>query len=239
MSWLFRVRPVTTLAPMRRAAAAPSWGGFTGTHWLTSDGLAGSYADAATNAAARVVFPGASIGTFTFAGWIRNLSGVGPFAGDTSDSQPSISFYDDGNIEIDLTDTTMVIGTITGGATPIASWTHVALVCDGSTLAYYENGVATGTPITISGTYAAADSLQLTRSLNACDTRSPAIWSSALSAGQVAALYALGVAGDPRTIASGPVHWWPADGDSGTTITDRGSAGTCNLTLHGGVTIGS
>ncbi len=35
----------------------------------------------------------------------------------------------------------------------------------------------------------------------------------------------------------GPEHWWPADGDSGTTVTDRGSVGGCNLTLHGGVTI--
>jgi hypothetical protein len=35
----------------------------------------------------------------------------------------------------------------------------------------------------------------------------------------------------------GPAHWWPGDGDSGATVTDRGSVGTCNLALHGGVTI--
>ena len=60
---------------------------------------------------------------------------------------------------------------------------------------------------------------------------------------ELAELHTLGPTHDLRE-ASGDylgdvAHWWPADGDSGTTVTDRGLVGGCNLTLNGNVTIGA
>lgn len=244
---------MTTLAPRRAAASSFS---YTGNRYLTSTGAAGSYADAATSAAARVVFPGATLGTYTVAFWAKwsltsPTSPVRVFEV-SDDAQPRVGLYafDDGapGFGADAYDAG---GSLFGGGTDIyestTPWHHYAITCNGSNaFVLYSNGAAVDTfdPSAGAYTYAAVDaltlfgrydhSLPLTGSM-----RQPAIWSSALSGANVSALYALGTTGDPRTIGAGPVHWWPADGDTSPTITDRGSVGTCNLTLHGGVSIGT
>jgi len=221
----------------------------TGTHYLSSDG---SYADAATSAAARVCFSGTGAPTFTFAAWITPTA--------YTSGQHAMQVSDDGAPSAALRVNTAAgfVGALANAAGTSDSVTgdqsgavHVALVCNGSTAVLYENGVSKGSVSLPATPYASVDAFTLFADYAhanrmAGDIRSPAIWDRALSGDEVVSLALDASPGhDLReqyvdylgSGQAGPVHWWPADGDSGTTVTDRGSVGGCNLTLHGGVTI--
>lgn len=245
MSWIYRIRPVTSLALQRKPAVSSF--SYLGNRYLTSDGLAGSYADAATSAAARVVFGGASAPTCTVSFWAQS-TGVASqsFYIDVSDDgAPRLSALTLDNDELDtlISDTSTPLSGSTAYSLAAAGWHHVAYVSTAGDVEVFLDGVGSGASSN-TGTWSTVDALTLFADYAhanrlAGSLRNVCIYSSALSAGNVSSLYGLGETGDPRTAAGGPTHWWPGDGDSGTTITDRGSAGTCNLTLHGGVTIGT
>lgn len=231
---------------LRTAVMAPParrWT-FSGTHWLTSPGGAGDTAAASTNGPARLIFPSATMGSWSFAAWVYDMgggSGQGPQFGTITGAAPDIVIYQDGNYQVDLTNAAgALVGNIAGAAPVAATWEHIAVTCDGTTLRAYVNGSLQAGSFAVTATYAASDVAFLIYDGSAGRIRSPALWDRTLSGPQVAALNTGGVSFDVRTVAGGgPVHWWPADGDSGTVVTDRGSAGTCNLTLAGSVTIGS
>lgn len=225
---------------------------FAGNTYLSSDGASGSYADAATTAAARVCFTGTGKPTFTFAAWYRTNNIAGAMFCASDDGAPSAVIW----AAADTASTVDIYGELkdAGGANVLgvesfpdaSSFIHIALVADGADAKVYINGVETDTA-TLATTYANVDALTLFADYAhanrlAGDIRSPAVWNRALAANEVAALHTAGAAHDLREdvgnyTGGGPEHWWPGDGDSGTTVTDRGSVGTCALTLHGGVTI--
>jgi hypothetical protein len=229
-----------------RRSGPPPWV-HTGLTQLVSDGASGSYAEAATNAAARVVFPGGALGVFTFSAWIspeRNDAYVAAWiAGETS----ARLFV---NQDSDPHDTAVIalpgmLGEI-GAYALIDGGDHIVATFDGTTAALYCNGSSVGTNDPDPGDYAEGDTFRMFWALVADvylgPIRTPALYARALSAGEVAALHTAGPTHDLRAnvgayTGGGPDHWWPGDGDAGTTVTDRGLVGGCNLTLHGGVTI--
>lgn len=248
----------TTAIVKRPAASEPAWDGFLGTTFLRSDGMAGSYADAATSALARSAFPSTSAPVFTVSCWAAFATASTDCLFDVSDDgSPSMALkaYNDGDPSTLYTSLQDAGVNATGSEyfADYSAFSHLAVVSDGATVTLYVAGVAVGTPGDISafGPYAAVDAFTLfanyAHALNAAgDIAQLAVWGRALSALEVADLYASGRAFDLRTLGDnedydgttgGPPHWYPGDGDTGTTITDRGSAGNCNLTLHGGVSI--
>ncbi len=237
----------------RRRTAAP-WT-HTGTHYLSSDGAAGSYADAVTSAAARVFLDGAGPDAATVAMWARPTSG-GYIYDITDDGNPGLrgptadgdewapEWRDDAGSNVGATRYSLAGG----------SWHHIAVSITPTGATFFLDGLdgGAGEQSTTGYTFAtAANAFTLFADFAhanrlAGDIRSPAIWARALSSDELLSLASdTTPAHDLRLQATdylgsgqaGPVHWWPADGDSGTTVTDRGSVGTCNLALHGGVTI--
>lgn len=239
-------------ATRRRRAPAASWT-HTGTHYLSSDGASGSYADAATSAAARVVFPSTAAPVVTFAAWVRAATaGVQRVVWDVSDDGHPRWYLstDPGDVCVgDVVNDAGGSGPGLEAAAPVpAVWGHVCWVLNGADPGeFLIDGVSQGATSGLVGAFAGVDAFTLFAdyahaSRLAGDIRDPAVWDRALSAAEVAALHTAGVGHDLREAVGaytggGPAHWWPADGDSGTTVTDRGSVGTCPLTLHGGVTI--
>lgn len=230
---------------------------FTGTSYLTSTGASGSYAVAADDAAALVVLTGSALGAGTFLAWVQDgavantivmrayaASGnayatlrlssttvVGDFRDDAS-VQTSVSISNTSKFGADVW--TLCAVTFSPGASDVVR-AYCADITPGN-----------GTDAT-PGTYGAGGSVYLfatndNLSRLSGKVRSPAIFDRVISDAEFAELHALGPTHDLRVASgnytgAGPVHWWPADGDSGTTVTDRGSVGGCNLTLNGGVTI--
>lgn len=242
-------------ATRRRASG---WA-FTGTTYLASDGASGSYAEAATNAAARVFLPGSVLGTGTFVCWVRKSAAAVAYI---------MYSHASGGAIVGLLISTASSGTMRGiisddaASTLLASHTGIGAELDGVTwslcavrvvhdssdvLTSRFEGAGTDATDGTPGAYAAATGMRLfatpsNTSRLAGDIRSPAVFSRALSDAELAELHALGPTHDLRVASGdysggGPAHWWPGDGDSGTTVTDRGSVGGCNLTLNGGVTL--
>lgn len=131
------------------------------------------------------------------------------------------------------------------GDIPTGSWVHVAGVFSQSSCVCYVNGVASTTTSGIhsvgTGNIAScSDNIDIGRMANAdyMDGKidEVAVWTSALSASDITAIYNSGV---PTDISSySPVAWWRMgdnDGATGTTITDQGSGGN-NGTLNNGPT---
>lgn len=238
-------------AACRRKRPDAEWA-FTGTHYLSSTGAAGAYASAATTAAARVCFTGTGKPTFTFAAWYRTNNIAGFVFDASDDGAPSARII----CATDTPSTITIAGVIDDAADAAilaldaypdaSSFIHIALVADGTDAKFYISGVDADTA-TLATTYASVDAFTLFAdcahaNLLAGDLRSVALWDRALSAAEVAALNTAGAGHDLSTnvgayTGGGPVHWWPADGDTAPTVTDRGSVGTCNLTLGAGVTI--
>lgn len=230
-----------------RRPSSPAWA-CAGTAPLVSDGMSGSYLEAATNAAARVVFPGGGVGPFTFSAWISPESSdaliFGVSVDDTQtllvrtlfDSAPhdSVSAY--------------LISPSNDAASPTAfggvgSPSHIAIVSDGvDILLYLDGALADSQPLPVD-TYAAKDACRLfaggPADPLAGSIRSPAVYSAALDVSGIGDIYAGGVDFDLSSLATKPAHWWPALGDTLPTIVDRGLVGGCNLTASGGISIGS
>lgn len=249
-----QIAPIYAAANMRRVVAsrrrrvADDW--FTGNHCLTSDGSAGSWAAANTTAPGLIFMPGSVLGTGTFLCWVRDATpgGYWTVSKDTSGTRSYLRLTS-GLSFIARTENN-VSNTATQGSFSPATWTLVV-----ATIAHAANdsiGVSHGgaaktitvdTPADAWGTAAHMFLFRThTGTLNDGDIRQPAIYNRVLSDAEIAALHALGPTHDLRVASGdynggGPVHWWPADGDTGTTVTDRGSVGGCNLTLNGNVTI--
>lgn len=125
------------------------------------------------------------------------------------------------------------------------TWYHLAGVYNGSNTVCYVNGVASTTTSGLhqSGTgslNSSTDNIDIGRMANAdyMDGKidEVAVWTSALSASDITAIYNSGVPADISSYS--PVAWWRMgdnDGATGTTITDQGSGGN-NGTLNNGPT---
>ena len=125
--------------------------------YYSSPGGAGDYAEASSNVAARVVFPGASVPVCTVLAWSRNAAQL--LRVRDSDNLPMLDMYDGGGAElsIDILDASGFVGTGTASALPSsASWTHVGYTIDGTDIVPYGNGVADGSSAAIAGIGAAA-----------------------------------------------------------------------------------
>jgi hypothetical protein len=118
--------------------------------------------------------------------------------------------------------------TSAGVTAPSNVWTHVAGVYDGSTLQIYQNGVAVGDPVTITGLVAACSgNLTMAHLPNSGryftgqlgDVR---VYSRALSRNEVAALY------NTDTVGDGIPNWWRYEYFGSGTSTDVNSCATCN-----------
>lgn len=236
-----------------------NWYGFAGTHYMSSDGTSGSYADAATSALAQLLLPPGgkfTVTPWTVSAWVRPTTQASPqWIFNARSGAAQAAFYwagtdgDDG-IFANIYDGANGANPLAGNPTLVANQDHLAtLVNDAAadTLRLYVDGVSVATASTalaVAALPASVDGLWLFDSGPLGGEpltgriRNLAFWSRALSAPQVAALNTGGVTFDTRTVAGGgPDHWYPCDGDSGTTVTDRGAVGFCDLTLHGGVSI--
>ncbi len=129
--------------------------------------------------------------------------------------------------------------TFTSCTISTGTWTHVAITRDGSNeLKCYKNGSLTDTKTSISAAFA----FNQLSNYNSLDNQfdgnmdEVAVFSSALSASDVTAIYNSGV---PASLSSlNPLGWWRMgdnDGGTGTTITDQGS-GSNDGTLQNGPT---
>jgi hypothetical protein len=250
------------------APPGPAPWAFTGTTALVSDGEAGSYAESATNAAARLFYTAANqLGAATFLAWVRvawpddgihralaswGLTSGNPRGTVRVSASPSLV-----NNQVDNAGGTQSAtkGSITSFFDGVV-WTLVAATverttADVSSITY--NDVAfTSTSDVLPDAHTAGEVFRIgARNYGATRIeaencpgawRQPAVLGRVITAAEVAALYAAGPTHDIREAVgdyTGPGEtygWWPGDGETGTTVTDRGTLG-CNLTLHGGVTI--
>ncbi|MCC7542456.1 MAG: hypothetical protein IT379_39930 [Deltaproteobacteria bacterium] len=228
--------------------------------YLSSTGAAGSYAQAATNAAARVFLPGTTLGTGSVALWMRgsitavarivyvsadlttsnsrltvyvstSSGGMVGHLGSNASGSPSVHPTQTGLVPSDWT---LIVGTIAHTASDIAG-----ISAGGAN----RTTGTDGSPDTYgAGEYWRLFASNTTTQLWAGGIRSPAVWSRVLSDAEIAELHTLGPMHDLSVSSGdysggGPDHWWEGTGDSGTTVTDVGSVGGCDLTLNGGVTI--
>lgn len=179
-----------------------------GYSYLTSPGGAGDYADANTPVAARVVFPGPSdLAAWTVSFWIREADAFVAgrcyaYVGDGATPFLVVTQADDFGFGAQLDSDGSASDVGLQGAAGGTGWNHILLTSDGAIFRAYENGASTGSSA-VPGTYAAVDDLQLFLSSFTDpfggDIRAPAIFSRALSAAEVAALYAAGPGHDLTT----------------------------------------
>ena len=212
------------------------------TSYYSSPGGAGDYAEASSNVAARVVFPGASAPVASMVCWARNCANNFMRARDT-DNQPIIVMYPDSTLAVDIAD---AAGGSASSYAPVsdpagASWVLCAAVTDGANLTTYGDADA-GTPGALpGGAWSAADEFAALIASSAGDIRNIMLIDRALTAGEVAALYAAGPTHNPLAgtgaWAGGqsiPVLWCtPAVGG---VVANSGDGGACNLVLSGAVT---
>lgn len=230
------------------------WDGTFGNAYLTSDGSAGSYAAAATTAPALLFLPGGSaLGTASFVAWVRDAALTGQYmtaSAATSGTRNYARVTSTGLSFMARSDNNVVVATATQGSFAPADWTLiVATMTHGASdvLGISHGGAAQTTATDASpDTFLAGNHFRLfshqdASSLASADLRSPGVFSRVITDAEIAALHTLGPTHDLR-VASGDylgdvAHWWPADGDTGTTVTDRGVVGGCDLVLNGAVTI--
>lgn len=239
------------LAMMQPRTSGPAPWVFTGTSALVSDGLAGSYAEAATPAAARVVFPGGGVGPFTLSGWFSRL-GLLYIGGINTKLTIGFSSFGEQDVSCDLRSIPSGGGFYSAsGGGPGPDLVHIAMTHDGALPRLYIGGsevVGFGSE----SAWVADQQDALILFARAYDlignvagsVRSLAEYDIAFSAFGVADLEAggpdmnlLAYSGETTTEHDAPVHWWPALGDTGGVVIDRGRVGGCDLVLHGGVVL--
>lgn len=211
--------------------------------YYTSPGGAGDSLTASTNAAARAVFGGAPAQAFTIGCWARNVTGANFMRARDSDNQPYMAFLSAGEFDLDIYDALGSVGSAynTAASPYDPSWGLFLAVSDGTTLTIYANGdSASGeTTIDLSGmAFAASDIFEAIAPSNAGDLCQPFVFSRALSAGEIAAIYAQGPTADIRNV-TGPAAFLWRDAPSGGAVANVGTGGTCNLTVAGSVTTGA
>lgn len=224
--------------------------------FLRSDGEAGSYALAASAAAEIVLPPGETVdsGSWTLIAWVRPTTDEGTFqylaqafTGDWNvnlqwsgpdESDQLQASYGNG---VDANNIGVGNPSLVAGA-----WRHVALVNFAGTLQLYVSGslVDDGALSPVTGMIPSDAALTLFTSIFderfAGDLRAPAIFDRALGSAEIESLFDEGM-GHDLAVAVGNYQPDPSvlwDGpDLGGYVANRGSAGECNLTLAGGVTV--
>ena len=225
------------------------WGAPTVTRnlYYSSPGASGDYVQAANAIAANAVFSGA-VPTATVLFWYSFTSGQTVFAIGDPSTDPSFT--------LDISVATPVLtvrnnagalGTVTALAPiSIGNWSHAAIVANGATVELYTNGVASGTPLALAGAYASSDAFIGMAALDAnnfsvCDLRNIAVFTRALSATEVDALFSAGKTHDVRASAAGwageQAAIYYAGPDQSGDVPNYGYLGDCALTLAGDVSL--
>lgn len=213
---------------------------------LRSDGASGSYAVAHNNKAARVVFSGTGVPVCSVVFWARNVPANYVFViGDASDTQPRLAAFPEGDLGVEIADAVASSASTFATPDPADSSFHGYVVTvDGASIAAWGDGANDGGSVAATGTYAAADALRLLDIISgggesAGDIAAFAIFDRTLSSAEIAALYAAGPTWD-LTLPTGayatpdPAILYDGAADFGS-VPNRGSAGSCDLDLNGGV----
>lgn len=219
-------------------------------------GGANDYASASTNVAARVIFPGGDIGTFTVLMWVKqdtangfNFWSCGTFGGDYLYNVAAGR----GEQDVEARDGGAGAGSVYALLPDTEAWALYVVTCDGSTLRGYGDGVESVSSA-VSGTYGAQDVFVLFSStadntllgIASGETGSlcnAAIFNRALTADEIGALYVAGEEHDIRTPSEGwagevPYVYWceaPINGR----VMNFGYGGSCDLILNGNVSVGA
>jgi len=240
MTWRDRGSRALKHAAMNEGASAAAPGPVTA--YYSSPGGAGDYAEADSVVAARVVFPGAAAPVCTVLAWAKGFNG-----GDCMRADNALQFAAlrpglvDFIVGVRSSDEAVEIEPSVDFDPGAAEWSSVAAVFDGSAVTPYGDGVA-GTPGPIvGGGWVAADVFQALVASAAGDIRNILIIDRALSANEIADLYAAGPTHHPLNAAG--THW--AAGQSipviwctpavGGVVANSGDGGACGLVLHGDV----
>lgn len=212
-----------------------------------------SCAQAINDEAAKVVFPGGALATWSLTAWVRGVSENKIFLRIDRDGvsrEPKLWLRRIAGVfgvAIVDTDNSDPIA-ISGEAFP-AGWEHVAVTAGSDrVLRVYQGGALVGSEDLTGNDYAQCDRLLIGAEGSApdFDLAHLAIWDRELDATEVASLEESGRAWDLRESvgdyvggASGPLHWWPCDGLFKGHIVDRGRAidTSCPLAIFGEVAI--
>lgn len=238
-----KFKPAQTVATVVRGLNA----------YYTAPGGVGDYAEASTNVAARLIFPGGGIGTFTVLMWAQQptSSGLSLWTCGTWGDD----FYESGrdgpsrlNHEVGVYDASFTASALSFTTPDTDEWFFQAETCDGSTIRAYVNGTEADNAA-VAGTFTAQDVLALfcARADNYFvggsegSLRNIAIFDRALTADEIAELYAAGMTHDYRD-ASGadwagetpPIYW--CTGALSRRVENSGDGGTCDLILNSAVT---
>lgn len=223
-------------------------------HYYSTPGGASDYAAASTNVAARLIFPGGGIGTFTVLMWTKqttsnglNFWSCGTFGGDYIYSVAAGRAEQD----VEAQDAGVGAGNVYAALPDTDAWAFCALTCDGSTLRGYGDGVETANS-PVSGAYGAQDTFVLFSSTaddpllgippgETGSLRNIAIFDRALTADEIAELYDAGMHHNYANrhgadwAGETPVVYWRTKPVAGA-VPNSGSGGVCALTLGGDVT---
>lgn len=242
MTWRDRGSRALKHAAMNEGASAAAPGPVTA--YYSSPGGAGDYAEADSVVAARVVFPGAAAPVCTVLAWSRNGGNI--FLKTAGSASETLVAYDSGSpgLACGMVDTPGVVNIEaygSGSSPAAATWGHHGYVCDGANLLAYAAGASDGGVSLAGGTWSAADVFMALVANCAGDIRNILIIDRALSANEIADLYAAGPTHHPLR-ATG-THW--AAGQSipviwctpavGGVVANSGDGGACGLVLHGDV----
>ena len=219
------------------------------TAYYSSPGGAGDYAEADSVVAARVVFPGASAPVCTVLAWAKNLptSSLNGLLYLSDDGAPMllVNFTDDPNLSITIKNAAGVADGLDAPIVATGGWQMAAVNFDGSDAVAFMDAVEMGTFTLPAAPYSAIDVFKMafngTGSF-AIDWRNILIIDRALSANEIADLYAAGPTHHPLNAAGS--HWaagqsipviWCTPAVNGS-VANSGDGGPCRLSLRGSVT---
>lgn len=220
--------------------------------YYISPGGADDYAEAATSVAARVIFPGGDIGTFTVLMWVSQRTDAGlAFWSCGGTNNDSITSYPSAGAPngrspnaVEVKDNNLETATVEYVLPDTTAWAFTAVTCDGTDVIAYGNGVETDTD-TVAGTYTAQDAFTLFSSGFGSEgwIANVAIFNRVLTADEIGALYVAGEEHDLRTSSEGwegeiPYVYWCEAPMSGRVL-NFGYGGSCDLILNGNISTGA
>ena len=217
--------------------------------YYSSPGGAGDYAEASTNVAARVVFPGAGAPVCTVLAWAKNLptSSLNGLLYASDDGAPMllVNFTDDPYLSVTIKNAAGVADGLDAPIVATGGWQMASVNFDGSDAVAFMDAVEMGTFALPTAPYSAVDVFKM--AFNGTDSmpidwRNILIIDRALTANEIADLYAAGPTHHPLR-ATG-THWaagqsipviWCTPAAAGR-VANSGSGGVCDLVLNGSVT---
>lgn len=226
-------------------------------YFLRSDGTNGSYAQTATNAAARVIFDG-DPKEWCLLGWFRAAvaptnNGIIYSVDKTSVATPRayLVSHGDGTFDAHVVDNGGITDTPAGLVNIVDGEWHAFAInaADALSFATYEDGVVddNGAINGGAGAYPAADTLTFFADKAfgnrvVCDLAGLAVFPRQLAPNELLSLAQAGPAwrldtatGDYAAGSDMPSHWWPGQAIDGE-VSDEGLAGGCALLIFNGVT---